>query len=70
MHIKDSRAEGETEQRIYLLNAWRETPFFTNREWAALAWAEAMTRISDCVPDPVYSEAREHFREKKLTDLI
>jgi AhpD family alkylhydroperoxidase len=71
MHTKDSRAEGDTEQRIYLLNAWawRETPFFTNRERAALAWAEAVTFISDGVPDPVYSEAREHFTEKELADL-
>lgn len=71
MHTKDSRAEGETEQRIYLLNAWgwRETPSFTDRERAALAWAEAVTFISDGVPDPVYSEAREHFTEKELADL-
>ena len=71
MHTKDSRAEGETEQRIDLLNAWawRETPSFTNRERAALAWAEAVTFISDGVPDPVYSEAREHFTEKELADL-
>jgi len=71
MHTKDSRAEGETEQRSYLLNAWtwRETPFLTNRERAALAWAEAVTFISDGVPDPVYSEAREHFTEKELADL-
>ena len=71
MHTKDSRAEGETEQRGYLLKAWawRETPFLTNRERAALAWAEAVTFISDGVPDPVYSEAREHFTEKELADL-
>ena len=71
MHTKDSRAEGETEQRMYLLSgwAWRETPCLTNRERAALAWAEAVTFISDGVPDPVYSEAREHFTEKELADL-
>src|SRR3954470_12242757 len=57
MHTKDARAGGETEQRIYALNAWRETPFFTDRERAALAWAEAVTRIGDGVPDPVFSEA-------------
>jgi AhpD family alkylhydroperoxidase len=69
MHTKDARAEGETEQRIYALNAWRETPFFTDRERAALAWAEAVTRIGDGVPDPVYSATREHFTEKELADL-
>jgi len=71
MHTKDSRAEGETERRSHLLNAWRwrETPSLTNRERAALAWAEAVTFISDGVPDPVYSEAREHFTEKELADL-
>jgi AhpD family alkylhydroperoxidase len=71
MHTKDSRAQGETEQRIDLLDAWawRETPCFTDRERAALAWAEAVTFISDGVPDPVYSEAREHFTEKELADL-
>jgi AhpD family alkylhydroperoxidase len=69
MHTKDARAEGETEQRIYLLNAWREAPFFTNRERAALAWAEAVTHIADGVPDTVYSEAREHFTEKELADF-
>jgi AhpD family alkylhydroperoxidase len=69
MHTKDARAEGETEQRIYALNAWRETPFFTDRERAALAWAEAVTRIGDGVPDPVYEEAIRHFTEKELADL-
>src|SRR4249919_3373247 len=51
MHTKDARAEGETEQRLYALSAWRETPFFTDRERAALAWAEAVTRVSEGVPD-------------------
>jgi AhpD family alkylhydroperoxidase len=71
LHAKDAQAGGETEQRIYLLNAWawRETPFFTDRERAALAWAEAVTFISDGVPDPVYAEARQHFTEKELGDL-
>jgi AhpD family alkylhydroperoxidase len=69
MHTKDARAEGETEQRIYALNAWRETPFFTDRERAALAWAEAVTRVSDGVPDPVFAEASRHFTEKELVDL-
>jgi AhpD family alkylhydroperoxidase len=69
MHTKDARAEGETEQRIYALSAWRETPFFTDRERAALAWAEAVTRVGDGVPDPVFSEASRHFTEKELVDL-
>ena len=69
MHTKDARAGGETEQRIYALNAWRETPFFTDRERAALAWAEAVTRVGDGVPDPVFSEASRHFTEKELVDL-
>ncbi len=69
MHTKDARAGGETEQRIYALNAWRETPFFTDRERAALAWAEAVTRVSEGVPDPVFEEASRHFTEKELVDL-
>ena len=69
MHTKDARAEGETEQRIYALNAWRETPFFTDRERAALAWAEAVTRVGEGVPDPVFEEASRHFTEKELVDL-
>ena len=70
MHTKDARALGETEQRIYALNAWRETPFFTDRERAALEWAEALARISvDQVPDSVYEIARKEFSEKELVDL-
>jgi AhpD family alkylhydroperoxidase len=69
MHTKDAREAGETEQRIYALNAWRETPFFTERERAALAWAEAVTRIGDGVPDDLYEEARRQFSEKELIDL-
>ena len=69
MHTKDARAEGETEQRIYALNAWRETPFFTERERAALAWAEAVTQIGQGVPDSVYAKASPHFSEKELVDL-
>jgi AhpD family alkylhydroperoxidase len=69
MHTKDARAEGETEQRIYALSAWRETPFFTDRERAALAWAEAVTRVGDGVPEPIFSEASRHFTEKELVDL-
>jgi AhpD family alkylhydroperoxidase len=69
MHTKDARAGGETEQRIYLLNAWREAPFYTERERAALAWAEAVTQISAGVSDAVYTEACQQFSEKELVDL-
>jgi carboxymuconolactone decarboxylase family protein len=69
MHTKDARAGGETEQRIYALNAWRETPFFSERERAALAWAEALTHIGNGVPDDLYAEARKEFSEKELVDL-
>src|SRR6266700_798198 len=70
MHTKDARAGGETEQRLYGLTAWRETPFYTDRERAALAWTEAVTLVSDGpVPDALYQEARRHFSEKELVDL-
>jgi len=70
MHSKDLRHEGETEQRLYLLEAWRETPLFTDRERAALAWAEALTLITDGhVPDEVYEQARSQFSEEELIDL-
>lgn len=70
MHTKDARAEGETEQRLYALSAWEETPFFTERERAALAWTEAVTRVAESrVPDAVYEQARRQFTEKELADL-
>src|SRR5262245_23164202 len=70
MHTKDARAAGETEQRIYALNAWAETPFFTPRERAALEWAEAVTRVGDThVPDEVYARTREYFEEQELVAL-
>lgn len=70
MHTKDARSEGETEQRLYELDAWRETPFYTDRERAALAWTEAVTLVSQGhVPDEVYEDARRHFSEKELVDL-
>ena len=70
MHSIDARAEGETEQRLYALNAWRETDFFTDRERAGLAWVEAVTQVSEThVPDEVYDEARRHFSEKEIFDL-
>ena len=70
MHTKDARLEGETEQRLYLLNAWREAPIYSDRERAALAWAEAVTKLEHGhVPDDVYSQAREHFDEQQLMKL-
>jgi alkylhydroperoxidase family enzyme len=70
MHWKDLRAIGEQEQRLYSLDAWRECPYYTERERAALAWAEAVTLITDGhVPDTVYEEAHTHFSEKELADL-
>jgi AhpD family alkylhydroperoxidase len=70
MHTKDLRAGGETEQRIYMLDAWRESPFYSEREQAALAWTEAVTRITDGhVPDDVYEEARRQFSEDELVKL-
>jgi AhpD family alkylhydroperoxidase len=70
MHTKDARARGETEQRLYALPAWRGTPFFTDRERAALDWTEAVTLISDePVADPLYEEARRYFSAKELVDL-
>ncbi|MFE9447214.1 carboxymuconolactone decarboxylase family protein [Streptomyces sp. NPDC006739] len=71
MHTKDARAQGETEQRIYALNAWRETPFFTGRERAALALTEAVTLVHDGhVPDAVYAEAAGVFDERQVAALI
>ena len=70
MHTKDARAAGETEQRLYALDAWRETPFFSERERAGLAWIEAVTLVSNThVPENVYDEAKAHFSEKELVDL-
>ena len=70
MHTKDARAAGETEQRLYALNAWRETPFYTERERAALAWTESVTLIADTrVPDDVYDLARQHFNEEEMVNL-
>ena len=70
MHSKDARAHGETEQRLYALDAWRETPFYSERERAALAWTEALTLISQThAPDDVYEEARQHFSEVELVSL-
>src|SRR6185436_10307222 len=70
MHSKALRRNGETEQRIYLLNAWHESPLYTPRERAALAWTEALTRVADAHPSSaVCDEVRKHFDEKELVDL-
>jgi AhpD family alkylhydroperoxidase len=70
IHSKEARADGETEQRIYLLDAWREAPFYSDRERAALAWTEAVTLISQGhAPDEVYEQARQEFSEDELMKL-
>lgn len=70
MHWKDLRAIGENEQRLYGLGAWEESPYYTERERAALAWTEAVTNIKDGhTPDEVYEEVRKRFSEKELADL-
>src|SRR6516165_8455147 len=70
MHTQDARKHGETEQRLYLLNAWRESPVYTERERAALAWTEAVTLISEThVPDDIYAEVRAQFSEAETVNL-
>ena len=70
MHTKDARAAGETEQRLYVLSAWREAPFYSDRERAALEWTEAVTAIAgNDVPDELYQRVRAQFDEKELVDL-
>jgi AhpD family alkylhydroperoxidase len=70
MHWKDLKAGGETEQRLYMLDAWRESPFYSERERAALAWAEAVTLVTEGhVPDEVFEEARKQFSEAELANL-
>jgi AhpD family alkylhydroperoxidase len=71
MHSKEARADGETEQRLYLLQAWRESPFYSERERAALAWCEAVTRLDPVhgVPDEIYEQARAQFSERDLMNL-
>lgn len=70
MHSQDARQLGETEQRLYVLPAWREAPFYSPRERAALAWTEAVTLVADShVPDEVYEEARREFNEQEMIDL-
>ncbi|CAN1602808.1 carboxymuconolactone decarboxylase family protein [Pseudomonas corrugata] len=70
MHTADARKDGETERRLYAVTAWREAPFFTPRERAALAWTEALTRLSDThAPDADYELLNEHFNPKEMVDL-
>lgn len=70
MHWKDLRALGETEQRLYGLDAWEESPYYSERERAALEWAEAVTQVTQGhVPDEVFARVRQHFSEKELADL-
>jgi len=70
MHTKDARAAGETEQRIYALSAWRETPFFNARERAALEWTESVTRVGEThVPDETYESVKRHFSEAEMVSL-
>ncbi len=70
MHTKDARDEGESEQRLYGLSAWQESPFYSEREKAAFEWTETITKISERqVPDDVYDRARQQFSEKELVDL-
>lgn len=70
MHTKDARAAGEAEQRLYLLSAWRDTGFYTARERAALAWAEAVTQLPPHgVPDDLYDEVRQQFDDTEMVDL-
>jgi AhpD family alkylhydroperoxidase len=70
MHWKDLKSIGETEQRMYSLDAWRECPYYTERERAALAWTDSVTRIADThAPDEVYEEVKQHLTEKELADI-
>ena len=70
MHTNDARKAGESDERMHLLNAWDEAPVFSAKERAALAWTEAVTRVTEGhVPDAVYEQARKHFSEKELVDL-
>lgn len=70
MHSKDARAQGETEQRLYGLSAWQETPYYTPRERAALLWTEAVTLVaSNRVPDEIYEDVSQHFTEQELVNL-
>ena len=70
MHTRDARAAGESEERLYLLSAWRKSPLYTPRERAALAWTEALTLVAEThAPDADFDEARAHFSEAELVEL-
>jgi AhpD family alkylhydroperoxidase len=70
MHVRDARKAGETEQRIYLLNAWEESPVYSERERAALLWTETLTRVAENhAPDDVFQKVKDQFTEKELVDL-
>jgi alkylhydroperoxidase family enzyme len=70
MHTKDARAAGESEQRLYAVPVWRETPFYTPRERAALAWTDAVTELGRAgVPDELFDEVSRHFTEREIVDL-
>ena len=70
IHTREARGRGESEERLYLLNAWRDSPLYTERERAALAWTEAVTLVAEThVPDSVFEEARQHFAEDELVKL-
>jgi len=70
VHTADARKQGETEERLYLLNAWRESPLYTERERAALAWTEAVTLIAEThAPDDLYEDVRAHFSESETVNL-
>lgn len=70
MHTREARARGESEARIYLLNAWRESPLYSERERAALTWTESMTLVAEThIPDEVYDEARQHFSAEEIVKL-
>jgi AhpD family alkylhydroperoxidase len=70
MHTRDARAHGETEERLYLLSAWRESPLYSDRERAALAWTDALTLIADTgAPDEAYEEVKRHFTEAEIVKL-
>lgn len=69
MHFQDAKKHGETDQRLYLLDAWRDAPFYSDRERAVLAWTEAVTLITDGVSDEVFAEARKFFSESELANL-
>jgi AhpD family alkylhydroperoxidase len=70
MHTKDARAAGQSEQRLYAIPVWRETPFFSERERAALAWVELVTELGQSgVPEAAFEAARQHFSDQELVDL-